>query len=370
MNLNLENKLNWIRNFLDKNNLSAFLFSSPSNIFYLTRFRSSNAFIIITPKDIYFLTDGRYFGKAKNELKDWEVLLIEGDSRIFLKNFIKELRIKILGFEKDNVTCDFKEKLKIKGVRLKGFNKVLKDLRIIKDEEELKILKEGVKKTDKVYKEILDILQKSFSKEDEDLTELRLRGFLIFKIFEIGAEGESFPAIIASGENSAIPHWETSNKKIKKNAPLLIDMGILWKGYCTDFTRTLYLGKPSSEFKKLYDIVKTAWYKGFEKVKSGVPIGEIDKTIREYFKSKEVDKFFIHSTGHGIGVEIHEPPRIYYQKASKGEIEIIKDGMVFTIEPGLYFPNKFGIRIENVVFVENGRGEVYSEEGIDLRVID
>ncbi len=372
MNLNLNKKIKWIKNFLNKNNLSAFLFSSASNVFYLTQFRSSNAFVIITPENKYFLTDARYFEKAKNELKEWEVVLIKDSTYTFLKNFIKELKIKILGFEKDGVSCEFKERLRIKGVRFKGFSEVLKDLRIIKEREELEILKEGVKKTDEIYRYLIGVIKKSLSKKDLQLTELKLRGFLISKIFEIGASGESFPTIIASGKNSAIPHWESSNVKIKKNAPLLIDMGIVWKGYCTDFTRTIYLGNPSSEFRKMYDIVKTAWYKGFEKVKSGVPIAEVDRTIREYFKSKEVDKFFLHATGHGIGVEIHEPPRVYYQSGSsrKRGVEIIKDGMVFTIEPGLYFPNKFGIRIENMVFVENGRGEIYSEETLELEIID
>ncbi|MCD6490321.1 MAG: aminopeptidase P family protein [Thermodesulfobacterium sp.] len=370
--MNLDEKINWIKKFLNKNNLSAFLFSSVSNVFYLTRFRSSNAFIIITPGNKYFLTDARYFEKAKNELKEWEVVLIRDSTYNFLKKFIKELKIKVLGFEKDGVTCEFKERLRTKGVRFKGFSEVLKDLRIIKEREELEILKEGVKKTDEIYRYLIDVIKKSFFKKDLKLTELKLRGFLISQIFEIGASGESFPAIIASGKNSAIPHWESSNVKIKKNTPLLIDMGIIWKGYCTDFTRTIHIGKPSSEFRKIYDIVKTAWYKGFEKVKSGVLIAEIDKTIREYFKTKEVDKFFLHATGHGIGVEIHEPPRVYYQSEGlrKKDAEIIKDGMVFTIEPGLYFPNKFGIRIENMVFVENGRGEIYSEETLELETIE
>ncbi|PMP68275.1 MAG: aminopeptidase P family protein [Thermodesulfobacterium geofontis] len=367
-------KIEWIRKFLEKNNLSAFLFTSFPNIFYLTQFRSSNAFIIIMPQKNYFLTDARYFEMAKNKLKDWEVILIENDTFSFFKKIIKKLKIKNLGFEKDGITYDFKEKLKIKGIRFKGFNGVLKDLRIIKDEEELKLLKEGIKKTDQVYREIVKFLREEIFSKIKELTELRLRGILISKIFELGGEGESFPAIIASGKNSAIPHWESSHNKIKINAPLLIDMGIVWKGYCTDFTRTIYLGKPHSEFKNFYEIVKTAWYKGFEKVKSGIPVSEIDKTIREYFRDKGVDKFFLHATGHGIGVEIHEPPRIYYKetfaKKRKKDEEIIKDGMVFTIEPGLYFPNKFGIRLENMVFVEKGKGEIYSEIGLNLEIIN
>ncbi len=369
--MDLIKKLEWIREFLEKNNLSAFLFTSPSNIFYLTRFKSSNAFIIITREKNFFLTDARYFEKAKEELKNWKVILIENDNLSFLKKFISELKVETLGFEKDGITYEFKEKLKIKKVKTKGFSKILKDLRIIKDEEELKLLKEGIKKTDKVYKYVIDVLK---NKKAFTLTELNLRGFLISKIFELGGEGESFPAIIASGKNSAIPHWQSSNNKIQINAPLLIDMGMVWKGYCTDFTRTLYLGKPTSEFKKIYEIVKTAWYKGFEKVKRGILVSEIDKTIREYFKTKEVDTFFFHATGHGIGVEVHEPPRIYYKKIDdkkrKNDNPVIEDGMVFTIEPGLYFPNKFGIRLENIVFVENGKGEIYSEIDLELKILD
>jgi len=369
--MNLIKKLEWIRDFLEKNKLSAFLFTSPSNIFYLTRFKSSNAFIIITKEKNFFLTDARYFEKAKEELKDWEVVLIKNDTLSFLRKFIWGLKIETLGFEKDAITYEFKEKLRMKKVKTKGFSKVLKDLRTIKDEEELKLLKEGIKKTDEVYKYALDLLK---NKEIFNLTELNLRGFLVSKIFELGGEGESFPAIIASGKNSAVPHWQSSNSKIQMNAPLLIDMGMIWKGYCTDFTRTLYLGNPTSEFKKLYEIVKTAWYKGFEKVKSGVLVSEIDKTIREYFKTKEVDNFFLHATGHGIGIEVHEPPRIYYKKIDdkkrKNDITVIEDGMVFTIEPGLYFPNEFGIRLENIVFVENGRGEIYSEIDLELKILD
>ncbi len=367
--MNLAKKLQWIRNFLKNHTLSAFLFTSSSNIFYLTHFRSSNAFIVITLENNYFLTDARYFEKAERELKEWEVILIKNNTYSFLKRFIKSLKPGCVGFEKDGITYELKEKLRIKGVRFKGFSRVLKDLRIIKDEEELKILKEGVKKTDELYRYIIDVLAKTWFSEENTLTELKLRGYLISKIFEIGGEGESFPSIIASGKNTSIPHWETSNTKIKKNAPLLIDMGIVWKGYCTDFTRTLYLGKPSSEFKKMYEIVKSAWYKGFEKVKRGVPVSEIDRIIREYFKTKGVDKFFIHATGHGVGVEIHEAPRIYYQVSGKNK-EVIEDGMVFTIEPGLYFPNNFGIRLENIVFIEKGEGVIYSEEPLELKIIE
>ncbi|WP_038057441.1 aminopeptidase P family protein [Thermodesulfobacterium hydrogeniphilum] len=359
-------KLLKLKEFLEKNQLSAFLFSSSSNVFYLSKFKSTNAYIIITKNNQYFLTDARYYEKAKEEIKDYEVIQIKDNTIKFLKNFLRSLEIKTLGFEKDKVSCEFKEKLRTKGIKLKGFSRVLKDFRIIKDEEEIKIIKDGIKKTDKVYKSFLEELKKQLKKQIF-LTELNLRGILVYKMFEVGASGESFPSIIASGSHSAIPHWESSYQEIKLNAPLLVDMGLIWKGYCTDFTRTLFIGKPDEEFKKMYEIVKTAWYKGFERVKRGVSIAEIDKTIREYFQEKGLAEYFIHATGHGVGVEIHEAPRIFYKNSEEG---IIEDGMVFTIEPGLYFPGKYGIRLENIIIVENGRGENFSEIDLDLKVID
>lgn len=360
--MNFSFKIQKIRSLLKENNLSAFLFTSPANVFYLSGFKSSNAYIIITQEENLFITDARYFEKAKKELKDWDVILIESPFFKFLKKLFKKLHIKILGYEKDHITYEFKEKLRTRGIKLIGFSQFLKNLRLIKTPEEIKIIKEGIKKTDEAYRKILNLIK-------PELSELELRGYLVFEFFKLGASGESFPAIIATAENSAIPHWETSTQKIKNNAPLLIDMGLLWKGYCTDFTRTIFIGKPKKTFKKLYEIVKSAWFKGFEKAKEGNPVTLIDKTIRDYFKDKGVDKFFIHATGHGVGIEIHEPPKIYYDPFSKKKEEIIKNGMVFTIEPGLYFPDKFGIRLENIVIIENGRGEIYSEIPLDLQII-
>jgi len=357
-------KREYIRTFLKENALDAFLFSSSPSVFYLSGFKSTNAYIIITQEKECFLTDSRYYEKAKQELQNWEVYLIKGNTFKFLKKFLKNLGIKTIGFEKDRVTVEFREKLRAKGIRLKGFSGVLTPLRIRKSSHELAILKEGIKKTDLVYTKVLKRLKPGIS-------ELELRGFIVEEIFKAGGLGESFPAIIATGENSAIPHWETSNTRIKNNAPLLIDMGMLWKNYCTDFTRTIYLGKPSKEFQKYFEMVKTAWYLGFEKVKVGTPVEEIDKVIREYFYKKGVLDYFIHATVHGIGIEIHEPPRIFYQVTGKNKNKfVIEEGMVFTIEPGLYFSGKFGIRLENMVLVENGRGLVVSQIPLEIEIIE
>ncbi len=354
-------RLKKVQDLLEKEKLSAFLFSSYPNVFYLSNFRSSNAYILISKKGNYFFTDARYYERAKTVLsKLFEVHLIVGDPFKFLKNFLKSKGLKKIGIEKDRVSIEFKERLRSRDYQLIGFSQPLKYLRMIKTEEELLKIKKAVTITDEIYKELLGY----FSLE---LTEMEIRGKIIELAFKKGAEGEAFPSIIASSAHSAIPHWESSKEKLSPGA-LLIDMGVIFEGYCSDFTRTLVLGKVDREFKKYFEIVKSAWFKGFEKVKTGTPVYEIDKAIREYLESKGVLQYFIHATGHGLGIEIHEFPRLFYQKSSKylKEQPIIEEGMVFTIEPGLYFPGKFGIRLENVVFVEGGEGKIYSTIPLDL----
>ncbi len=350
-------KIRYIKEFLKTEKLDAFLFTSPANIFYLTGFKSTHAYVIFTPHERFFLTDARYFEKAEEELSCWQVILIEGPAIKFLKKFFKSSDIKLVGFEKDSLTCEIREKLRCKGIKFKGFSGVLKNLRKKKFPEEIAVIKEAIQKTDEVYNKVLE-------KISPGMSELEVRGLIVSEIFSAGSTGESFPAIVAAGKHSAIPHWETSPEIIKEKGPLLIDMGLIWEGYCSDFTRTLYLGKPSREFLYYYELVKTAWWKGFEKVKAGTPLKEVDIAIREYFREKGVDKYFIHATGHGIGVEIHEEPRVF-----KTSEDIIEDGMVFTIEPGLYFKGKFGIRLENIVIVKDGRGQIFSEVPLDLKIL-
>lgn len=346
-----------VQELLKRNHLDAFLFTSQPNIFYLSGFRSSHAYLVITRDSYHLLTDGRYYEKAKRELKGWDVILLEGNPLKKIHQFLKKLKVYSVGYEEDRVSCEFQKKLTRGNFRWYGKAGFLKELRAIKDQEELKIIEEGVKISDRVYRKILGRIK-------EGLTELEVRSIIVQEFFKEGAMGESFPTIVASGHASSIPHWETSNKVIKANEPLLIDMGLLWKGYCTDFTRTIHLGRLSSEFKRVYSIVKDAHLFAFEKVRVGRRIGDIDKAARDYIRRKGFGKFFIHSTGHGVGIEIHEFPRVYFKGIDKDTI--IEEGMVFTIEPGIYLEGKFGVRLENIVVVRRGVGEVLSSISLDL----
>ncbi|MDQ7037820.1 MAG: Xaa-Pro peptidase family protein [Aquificota bacterium] len=350
-------KVREVQERIEREGLDAFLFSSQANVFYLSRFRSTHAYVVLTPTSRYLITDSRYYERAKSELKGWEVVLIKGRTVRFIKNFLKEIGARRVGYESDRVSCDLRRALRSTRIKWVGYSSFLRDIRVVKTGEEIERMKEGVSRSDRIFRELLEFVQPG-------MTELEVRRFIVDRIFREGASGESFPAIVASGEGSAIPHWETSGKRIKHGEPLLIDMGLIWDGYCTDFTRTLFLGRPDPEFLKVYTVVRDAHLFALEKVKAGNRIGDVDRTAREYISGKRLGRFFTHSTGHGIGVEIHEYPRVYHR--GEDADRVIEEGMVFTVEPGVYLPGKFGVRLENIVVVKNGRGEPLSSIGLDL----
>ncbi|NPA52020.1 MAG: aminopeptidase P family protein [Aquificae bacterium] len=363
-------KLKQIQNKIQKEGLDSFFFSSKANIFYMTYFSSSNAYVILKPDEKYFITDSRYYEGAKEKLKDWNVIELDAGEKKgidHLRELINQLGGEKVGFEKDKVTISFYEKLLNKNSKEKkdrlhshliGYEGFLNEIRMVKTEEEINIIKQAVKKTDNIFKKLLKEIPKS-------KTELDIRKKIINYIFEEGGTGESFPAIVASGEHSAIPHWETSSSSLKWNTFLLIDMGLIYKGYCSDFTRTIGLGKIDKELEKIYHIVKEAHEEATNVVKAGIPIGEIDLAARRVIEKAGYKEYFIHSTGHGIGVEIHEEPRIY-----KTNQDLLQENTVFTIEPGVYIPGKAGVRLENIVVCRKDKAQVLTETDLELRILE
>ncbi len=348
-------KIEKVINKIRSENLSSFFFSSHSNVFYLTGFSSTNAFVLLTEKNRYFFTDNRYYLGAKKKLKDWEVILIEGLNDI--KNNLISLGGNRIGFEKDKTTISFYENLTSNSdldKKLIGYAGFLDEIRAIKTEEEINTIKEAVEKTDEIFNYIVNNTN-SFS------TELDIRREIINQIFLKNGEGESFPTIVAFGENSAIPHYQTSNIEIKGDAPLLIDMGMKYKGYCSDFTRTVFIGNVSQKLKDIYEIVKEANIEATNIVKEGITAREVDLKARELIKRYGYGDYFIHSTGHGIGIDIHEFPRISHKSDT-----VLKEGMIFTIEPGIYIKGLGGVRLENVVLCKKDKVEILTKTSLDL----
>ena len=179
-----------------------------------------------------------------------------------------------------------------------------------------------------------------------------------------GAEEMSFPTIIASGARSALPHGRASSQRIAPGAFVVCDFGVILSGYCSDQTRTVWMGKPSEEARRAYQAVREAQQAGIEAVKPGITVGEVDAATRKVLRKAGLGRFFTHSTGHGVGLEIHESPRV-----ASGQREILQPGMVITIEPGVYFPGKWGVRIEDMVAVTAGGCEVLTPTSKDFLAV-
>lgn len=351
------NRIEKVRKKISENGLDAFLFSSSSNLFYLSRFNSSNAYILLLKEKGYYLTDARYYEGAKSKIKGLEVLLLDKNNRLkeVLNSTLSDNDVKKIGFEKDRLTLSFYEKLRedLKDYELIGYEGFLNDIRMVKSEEEIDTIKAAVEKIDEIFSQLIKEL-------DRFDTELSVRRRIVDLIFEKGGTSESFPTIVATGEHSAVPHWETSSSRIENNSPLLIDMGMRLDGYCSDFTRTIFLGNPNKKLLDIYNIVKEAHLEATNVVKAGIPISDIDKKARSIIEKYGYGDYFTHSTGHGIGVDIHEEPRIY-----KDNQDELQENTVFTIEPGIYIPGLGGVRIENIVVARKNGPEVLTKTPLE-----
>lgn len=247
-----------------------------------------------------------------------------------------------LGFEENDLGWKtyqgLKKKLKLNLIPTKN---IIESLRIVKDKQEIKNIKKAISLTKKAFKFIKPKLKPG-------RTENQI-AWQIEKFIKENGANLAFQIIVASGPNSAIPHYQTGKRKLKSNDIVLIDAGAKVNGYCADMTRTFFIGRPKPVWKKVFNIVKTAQKKAISYVNPRdlhqLKANRVDKTVRNYIKSQGFEKYFIHSTGHGIGLDIHEKP--YISPKSK---QTLKPGMVFTIEPGIYIKNKFGVRIEDTMY--------------------
>jgi Xaa-Pro aminopeptidase len=236
-------------------------------------------------------------------------------------------------------------KMKIKGVKVKP-DELLSELRKRKDSLELVNIEKACRIVSKAEKKLKEFIV-------EGITELEAANELDYYLRKLGAQAMAFPTIIASGKHSCYSHHHPTSKKIKTNIPVICDLGVYWKGYCSDFTRTIFLGKVDEKISKIYTAVKAAQQAVIKLVKPGLKFKALDLEARKIIKEYGYEKYFVHSTGHGIGLEVHEKPRIASTTNEKIEI-----GNVFTIEPGIYIPGKFGVRIEDVVIVEKSGARV------------
>jgi Xaa-Pro aminopeptidase len=325
------------------------------NVRYFTGFTGTTGVALILGDKRYFLTDFRYEEQGKKEVvpKGFQLVREDKDPVGKAGEIIKEAKIKKLAIEDGSVTLSqFRSFEKNFGhIEYAGIEDKFLKARMVKTEEEIKLIKEATKIADKAFENIKSLIKEGISEE-------RLATELEYEMKKLGAEGPSFDTIIASNYRSAMPHGVASEKKLQKEGFVKFDFGCFYKGYVSDMTRTVYLGEnPTEKHYEIYDTVKKAQQKAIEAVRAGITTRELDKIARDYITEKGYGECFGHGLGHGIGLEIHEYPYLSY----KAEDLVLEENMVVTIEPGIYIEGFGGVRIEDDVVVKKDGCEVLNK---------
>jgi Xaa-Pro aminopeptidase len=336
-----EERLESVRMIMDLNHLDGILFSSLENIRYLCGFTGSDGAFVITQMESFFLTDSRYWTQSEEEVKESQIIhykkKLEGITSLLLT-----LELRKIGFESSSLPFSahqfFMERLPPEA-KLVPLEDEIKNIRALKDKQELALLRTSIEIASDAFLHILELLKDGVMEKE---IALEMEGLIKRK----GADTLGFDIIVASGKRSALPHGKASGKQIERGDFILIDFGAEFQGYHSDQTRTVVCGNPSSEQQKIYQIVKEAHDQAIDKVGPGVPIGEVDGAARDYIRNQGYEEYFGHGTGHGIGLAVHEAPVVNGE--NKG---LLEEGMVFTIEPGIYIPDWGGVRIEDMVLV-------------------
>ncbi len=311
---------------------------------------------MVTGEEAILFTDFRYTKQAKEQSQGVE--LVEITSRWVEEIFeiLKKKGIKKIGFEKEYISYSLYSLFKSKwtGISLKPVNNAVTAFRAIKHQEEIDAITKSVELADKAFKHILAEI-KPGRKEREIALELE------YFMRKEGAEGISFDFIVASGIRGAMPHGVASEKKLKEGEMVTLDFGCVLKGYCSDISRTVVLGDPSEKQKEIYSLVNAAQSLGLESLRPGIKAEDADKKVRDYFSLKGYGDFFGHGLGHGVGMEVHEAPRL----APCSEDELIP-GMVVTVEPGLYIDGFGGVRIEDMALITSEGYQVLTKSSKDF----
>ena len=334
------NRIKAIADSLEAKGIEAILISQITNVRYLTGFTGSFGCVLITQRERIFFTDFRYEEQAKREIKDFDVIIEKEELPKAVIEKAKLLGIKILGFE-SSVSYHFYRALLRKGITIKAISNFIEDIRKTKSAEELILIRKAVARAEKAFLSMKDAIRPGFT---ERQVALRLEE----NLKKEGSYSIPFDIIVASGRNSALPHAKPTEKKIKPGDLVVVDWGGEAGGYFSDMTRTFLMkGRDISKKKEIYETVLQANLQALHSVAVGMSSRMVDKAARDSIKKAGYADFFGHGTGHGVGLHVHELPRI-----SRLGRESIKPGMVFTIEPGVYIPEIGGVRIEDMVLVE------------------
>jgi Xaa-Pro aminopeptidase len=355
----LERRLQAVRRHLEASKLDALLVSHLPHVRYLTGFTGSNGLCIISRRKQFFLTDNRYRHQSKDEVRGFRIFassasLVEMAVRSGILS-----RARRIGFEAQYVSVSFLRDLKKRQPRKRFVPaySVIERISALKDEREIDAIRRAVEITDKVFRKVLRAIKPG-------VTEMDIAAEIGYWHRRYGSDGDAFEPIVASGPRGALPHARPSKKKIRKGELVTLDLGCRVDGYHSDLTRTVAVGSPSVRAKKIYHVVLEAQRMAIEAAKAGVSARLLDAIARSHIRRSGFGRFFSHSLGHGLGIEIHEPLRL-----SATSKEILQDGNVVTVEPGIYIPGFGGVRIEDDIVVRQDHCEVLNRASKELIVL-
>ena len=324
--------------------VEALYITNPENRFYLSGFTGTAGSLLLGLNNSYLFTDFRYTGQAARECPDYQVIETSGESSEVLREYLTGEGISLLGLEGDYLTYNQFQTLKEKlgGVELKTVDGLVEELRARKDKDETAFIEEAVRLADEAFKEVLPLIRPGVPERE---VALQLEYFMR----RLGAEGAAFKTIVASGYRSALPHGVASSRIMAPGDFVTLDFGAVYNGYHSDITRTVVLGRPEKKQEEIYQLVLEAQMSAIESLRAGIKASDVDGAARRIIEQAGYGKQFGHGTGHGVGLSIHEKPRL-----SAKDQSLLEEGMVVTIEPGLYLPGWGGVRIEDTVLVLNG----------------
>jgi len=347
----MDQRINLLRRRFRSLGVANFLVRRLSNVRWLCGFTGSNGLLLVTGQDAHFITDGRYKNQANEQVKGAQIHIFSGGNNIS-DAFIREMKVNReikfrgrIGIEAPFMTVEFYQMLRRTFPKsgLVETENVVEDLMMQKDKNEIKLIRNAVKITDEVFNEILAMIKPGVSEREiaAEITYLHMKK---------GAEKNSFESIVASGPRSALPHGIASDRKIGKNEFVTIDMGCFFKGYPSDMTRTVVVGKATNKQRDIYNVVLEAQKKAIKAAKPGAKCSDVDAVARNFITTAGYGDYFTHGLGHGLSFEVHARPTV--SRISK---TILKPGMVITIEPGIYIEGFGGVRIEDdIVITEKG----------------
>lgn len=354
-----EQRIQRLRGLMQEQGLKALLITNATNRMYMTGFTGSSGYVVMTEERAILLTDFRYMTQAPQQAVGYEVIEHAPKAMETVKGLLAKAGLTKLGFEQNDMTYGVYQACAgtLSGIELVPTDSMVEELRMVKDEGELAIMQEAAELADRTFEYVVGVLKPGMRELDIALEiEMYVRAH--------GAASTSFETIVASGERSALPHGKASDKIIGTNQFVKLDFGAYYKGYCSDITRTVVLGSPTDKHREIYSIVLEAQLETLDRIRPGMTGREADAVARDVIKRYGYGDLFGHGTGHGLGMEIHEAPRL----SMTGDV-VLTPGMTVTVEPGIYVPGFGGVRIEDDIVITDTGNRRLTQSSKDLIVI-